>query len=161
VCFWGRGLNQKTLPIMPKVYSTEGVLNLRDLGGYATADGTKLVKYGKIIRSAGWSGATCTAVDFLVDELHVDTIFDLRTPEEVLERGFGKLLSRFAFNSSHPELKGFKAKDFDEKNGEKTAQIIFSPVLDRASAGPYLFRKLSCMEKLQAGKFESWVWFLN
>ena len=42
------------------------VRNLRDMGGYRTADGKELA-WGKIYRSASLYGATDTDIDFLVN----------------------------------------------------------------------------------------------
>ena len=57
----------------------QGARNMRDLGGYVTADG-RSVKHGRLIRSAELSGLTAADQQYLADR--VATIVDLRTTVE-------------------------------------------------------------------------------
>jgi len=58
-----------------------GAVNLRDFGGYTTADGG-LVRPRRLFRSGSLAGLTPAAQRAFVDELRVHTICDLRRPEE-------------------------------------------------------------------------------
>jgi protein-tyrosine phosphatase len=62
-----------------RLLPTEGVLNMRELGGYQADDGRKL-KFGRVIRSADLSKMTPTDQEFL--RQRVATIVDLRTTAE-------------------------------------------------------------------------------
>lgn len=59
-----------------------GVKNARDLGGYQI--GEKVVKTGKLFRSADLSKATNEDLKILEDSLHVAMVFDLRTTRELM-----------------------------------------------------------------------------
>jgi len=65
-----------------RVLPFEGVLNFRDMGGYAAADGRK-VKYSLFYRSAELTGMTDRDKE-LFASLHIKTIFDYRDDSEAL-----------------------------------------------------------------------------
>ncbi len=67
-------------PSPPYVLELAGVSNLRDLGGYRTADG-RVVRRGLVFRSAALAGLT-EADMATVDALGLHTICDLRGVEE-------------------------------------------------------------------------------
>ncbi|MBQ8162675.1 MAG: tyrosine-protein phosphatase [Clostridia bacterium] len=58
--------------------------NCRDLGGLRAADG-RVIRGGFLIRSAALSSAGQEELAFLRDRLHLQTVLDLRTPEEASE----------------------------------------------------------------------------
>jgi len=62
-----------------RLLPVEGVRNMRDLGGYQTLDG-RVVKSGKLVRSAELSGLTDADREYLANNVHV--IADLRTTAE-------------------------------------------------------------------------------
>jgi protein-tyrosine phosphatase len=62
----------------------EGVLNARDLGGYATADG-RMTRWGAVVRSDSLAALTPAGREALVD-YGVRSIVDLRLPDEVAEQ---------------------------------------------------------------------------
>ena len=67
----------------------EAVHNFRDLGGYATADGRHLA-WGKVYRADGLYRLTDNDVEGLVP-LGLRTVIDLRTTDELSERGTSPL----------------------------------------------------------------------
>lgn len=72
--------NSPAIITASRLLPVEGALNLRDLGGYKTADG-HTVRWGKIYRSSML--AHLTADDYrLLTPLHIGTIADLRANEE-------------------------------------------------------------------------------
>ncbi len=72
--------NSRAIITASRLLPVEGALNLRDLGGYKTADG-HTVRWGKIYRSSML--AHLTADDYrLLSPLHIGTIADLRANEE-------------------------------------------------------------------------------
>jgi protein-tyrosine phosphatase len=62
----------------------QGQSNFRDLGGYATADGTKVVA-GQVFRSGDLSAATDADLQFL-EKLGIRTVVDLRSQIEAAAR---------------------------------------------------------------------------
>ena len=67
-----------------RLLNFEGIHNLRDLGGYATADGRQ-VQWGKLYRSANFAEATPADLAAL-SHLGLATFIDLRsTPEKAEE----------------------------------------------------------------------------
>lgn len=63
-----------------RVIALEGVSNFRDMGGYVTED-QRMVKWGKLYRSANLSQATAQDIEKIAS-LQLAWIFDLRTLEE-------------------------------------------------------------------------------
>lgn len=61
---------------------TEQVFNLRDVGGLDAADGKK-VKTGMVFRSDNFGQATEADLDYLVNDLGVRHVIDLRRPNEL------------------------------------------------------------------------------
>lgn len=61
-------------------YPLENVTNMRDLGGYATADG-RVTRYGRFIRSDAPAEISTKELDGLL-ELGITTVVDLRSPGE-------------------------------------------------------------------------------
>jgi protein-tyrosine phosphatase len=67
----------------------EGCFNFRDLGGYPTVDGHH-TRWRRLFRADGLHRLTPADFDRL-DEIGLATVIDLRTPEELTERGrFGR-----------------------------------------------------------------------
>ncbi|MBE5807984.1 MAG: tyrosine-protein phosphatase [Clostridiales bacterium] len=62
-----------------------GVHNARDLGGTRTRDG-RIIRPGCLIRSAHLGQATPRDVEILRREHRLDTVIDLRTEQEIVER---------------------------------------------------------------------------
>lgn len=64
--------------------SAPGIVNLRDIGGYATADG-RMVRFGQLFRSGAldaWEPAGGAALA----RLNLRTVYDLRSPQEQARR---------------------------------------------------------------------------
>ncbi|GAB3644563.1 tyrosine-protein phosphatase [Glycomyces tarimensis] len=74
----------ETLP--QQFLPTEQVFNLRDLGGLDAADGKK-VKTGQVFRSDNFGKATAADIDYVVKELGVRHVIDLRRPNELERTG--------------------------------------------------------------------------
>jgi protein tyrosine/serine phosphatase len=59
----------------------EGAPNFRDLGGLPTADG-RFTRHGVLFRSGGLEELTSPDVRFLIDDIGLRTIFDLRSADD-------------------------------------------------------------------------------
>lgn len=73
-----------TQTINPRVLdaTVEGAVNLRDLGGYRTTDGS-VVRAGRIYRSGMMHTITPAGLATLRDSLDIRTVVDLRNAEEL------------------------------------------------------------------------------
>lgn len=60
----------------------ETIFNFRDLGGLAALGGSK-VRTGLVFRSDQFGNAASEDIDYIVDELGVKTVVDLRRPTEI------------------------------------------------------------------------------
>lgn len=68
----------------PPFVTIEGVRNCRDIGGYSIASKpTSSVRRGLIYRSANPGRITTTGESQLVNDLHIKTIYDLRSEPEI------------------------------------------------------------------------------
>lgn len=67
-----------------------GAFNFRDLGGLSTTDG-RTVRPGLLLRSDTLQALTPADVDFLVEELRLELVVDLRVGPEAVEQGRGPL----------------------------------------------------------------------
>lgn len=76
-----------TLETLPQQFlPTEQVFNLRDLGGFDAADGKK-VRTGRVFRSDNFGQATEADIEYIVGELGVRHVIDLRRPAELEQTG--------------------------------------------------------------------------
>ncbi|WP_035735467.1 tyrosine-protein phosphatase [Glycomyces arizonensis] len=76
-----------TLETLPQQFlPTEQVFNLRDLGGLDAAGGKK-VRSGRVFRSDNFGQATEADIDYVVNELGVRHVIDLRRPAELEQTG--------------------------------------------------------------------------
>jgi protein-tyrosine phosphatase len=69
----------------PRVLALEAAFNFRDLGGYATTDG-RVTRWRTLYRSDGLHRLTDTDVE-VMREIGLRTVIDLRTANELVERG--------------------------------------------------------------------------
>src|SRR5436190_8079262 len=69
--------------VSPPFYHVDGIVNLRDLGGYAISSTTSL-RRNFLYRSATLSRATPAGAKTLVDRLGITTIYDLRSNLETV-----------------------------------------------------------------------------
>lgn len=78
------------------------ISNFRDLGGYQTRYTNRRVKSGVLYRCANPCDATSEALDFMTNELHINKVFDLRSPQEAIENGIIARIQveNLAFNKS-------------------------------------------------------------
>ena len=91
-----------TLETLPQQFlPTEQVFNLRDVGGLDAADGKK-VKTGRVFRSDNFGQATEADIDYIVNELGVRHVIDLRRPAELEQTGRFPEIDGVAFH--HFEL---------------------------------------------------------
>jgi protein tyrosine/serine phosphatase len=70
----------------------DGAVNVRDVGGLPTEDGGTTTA-GVLLRSDNLQGLSDKDVRRLVDDYHVHTVLDLRTPTEVQLEGPGPLVT--------------------------------------------------------------------
>src|SRR3546814_6667139 len=68
----------------------DGVVNMRDLGGLPTTDGSTL-RPGRLLRSDNLQDLSSSAVQHLVEELRLTDVVDLRSHHEVESEGPGPL----------------------------------------------------------------------
>jgi protein-tyrosine phosphatase len=88
---------------VPNWIELEGVVNVRDVGGLPTADGSR-IRPGVLIRSANLNSITEADVARLVDELGVRRVLDLRTDVELRESEPGLLHGRDGISFHHLSL---------------------------------------------------------
>ncbi len=74
----------------PNWIALDGVVNMRDVGGLATADGHR-IRTGRLIRSDNLQDLTAADVRHLVDGLGITDVVDLRTHTEFTVTGPGPL----------------------------------------------------------------------
>ncbi|KRN94721.1 tyrosine-protein phosphatase [Companilactobacillus kimchiensis] len=98
---------------MKRILNLEGAINLRELGGYPTADGTT-IKYNKLLRSGDISNLTADSLSYL-KKYGLRYVVDFRSTDE--QQNWADTTSDFYKIYSDPvyPLKG---------NGEKLAGII-------------------------------------
>lgn len=87
----------------PNWIELDGVVNMRDLGGMATADGD-VVRERRLLRSDNLQDLSPEAVDVLVSHLGVRDVVDLRTHVEVAKEGDGPLRAVSAVRHHHHTL---------------------------------------------------------
>ncbi|GAB3225981.1 tyrosine-protein phosphatase [Glycomyces halotolerans] len=76
-----------TLETLPQQFlPTEQIFNLRDIGGLKGAGGKK-VKTGQVFRSDNFGNATEADLDYIVNDLGVRHVIDLRRPNELEKTG--------------------------------------------------------------------------
>lgn len=64
----------------------EAIFNFRDLGGLAAMGGSK-VRTGLLFRSDQFGNAAASDIDYIVDEIGLRTVVDLRRPSEIAATG--------------------------------------------------------------------------
>jgi protein-tyrosine phosphatase len=69
----------------PRQLTLDGAVNVRDIGGYRSAYGLKVMR-GRLFRGDSLSHLTCPDTERL-DQLRLRTVIDFRTPGEVLLNG--------------------------------------------------------------------------
>jgi protein-tyrosine phosphatase len=79
--------------------SLEGAFNVRDLGGYPTADGRR-TRWRRLYRSGHLHRLTERDID-QVHELGIRTVLDLRSDEELSWTGVGRLYERGVIRHHH------------------------------------------------------------
>ncbi|MCL2649655.1 MAG: tyrosine-protein phosphatase [Candidatus Azobacteroides sp.] len=92
-----------------KIISTDNIVNLRALGGYYN-DSDRQVKWGKIYRSGALSKASQADIA-LIKSLHIKTVIDLRTDEEIAKSPS----AHFTEQTFSLPLKGFDPQSMIEK----------------------------------------------
>lgn len=76
-----------------EVRGPAGVVNFRDLGGYPACDGMR-VAYGRVFRSSSLQDIDEAGCRFLLQDLRLRTIIDLRGLDEIEQAGIGPLQQR-------------------------------------------------------------------
>ncbi|EFM12001.1 protein tyrosine/serine phosphatase [Paenibacillus curdlanolyticus YK9] len=84
VYFLIKGGNGATIKAAERAVELQGVVNFRDLGGYATSDG-RHVKWGKLFRSGELAGLT-DADKLQLKTIGLKTIIDYRSNAEVAQK---------------------------------------------------------------------------
>jgi protein-tyrosine phosphatase len=124
---------------MTRWIELDGAVNVRDLGGLATADGGT-TRTGLLLRSDNLQGLTAADVDLLVSEIGVRHVIDLRTDTEVKLEGPGPLtrepgvtIHRLSLFAEGGGLTDVDADTPDGDNGIDTDKIL--PWQDRPDEG--------------------------
>lgn len=78
----------------------DGVVNMRDVGGMPTVDGSVIAE-GRLIRSDNLQDLSEASIRRLVDEFGVTDVVDLRTHVEVAQEGAGPLVGHPRVRISH------------------------------------------------------------
>lgn len=116
-------------PPLPRAVALQGCSNLRDLGGYRTADG-RAVRFGRVFRSASLAGLTDEDLPAFLRATGVRTVCDLRG-----EREAARAPSRLPDGPDAPEVVrlpieprvGASLRDLlarEEATGEDTYELL-------------------------------------
>ena len=128
-------------PAGGRVVTLAGVVNVRDLGGWAA--GARHVRIGQIYRSGALHGATVSDAAHLRDDLGVRLIVDLRTQREIDLDGLGSLVVPPVAHLHLPLLE-------DASDPSRAATLVerYVEMLDRAG-GPlaHLLETLAAMSE--------------
>lgn len=109
----------------------EGLHNTRDLGGYGTVDGRRILPR-RLIRSGALFGATENDKRILVEEYRLGTVVDFRTATERGQKPDPELLG--VINLFNPILaEETVGITFEEKEGEKQKDTM-TGILEHASS---------------------------
>ncbi|HEY0537010.1 MAG TPA: tyrosine-protein phosphatase [Actinoallomurus sp.] len=88
---------------MTRWIELDGAVNVRDMGGLATADGAA-VRTGRLLRSDNLQGLTSGDVDLLVSQIGVRHVIDLRSDTELELEGPGPLTRATGVTIHHLSL---------------------------------------------------------
>lgn len=102
----------------PAWLELEGVDNMRDVGGLPTTDGDPIVPR-RLIRSDNLQELSGSAVRYLVDDLGVTDVVDLRTVVEVAKEGDGPLVGEDRVRITHLSLYTEDSKETGIPAGER------------------------------------------
>lgn len=105
------------------------IFNFRDLGGLAAMDGSK-VRTGLVFRSDQFGNASQTDVDYIVDELGLKTVVDLRRPTEIAVTG--SFPGGRGVDVRSIELGHIRWENFDRDAGKEASPVPF--LVERYSA---------------------------
>lgn len=133
----------------------EGIANFRDLGGYASSNGT-ITRWGVFFRSARLDRATDADIETM-KALGIHTILDLRMPDEV-KRHPDRMRADSGFGWQHHSLLDIKGDNLKEMMTEPDKiplmstmyqfmltenptgfRRLFEQIADRLQLGPVLF----------------------
>lgn len=124
----------------PRVLIADGQSNLRDIGGYNTADMQAFVKFGTVYRSHVL-GELLGAGKEVLDNLGLDTIIDFRTPSETEKWPDPDVPGAEYFNMSPMAVNNpgqFAASLDDMKNfGEDAALLVYKDVKESYRTMPF------------------------
>jgi len=112
----------------------DGAVNVRDLGGLPTRDGT-VTAPRRLIRSDNLQALTASDVRLLVDELKVRSVVDLRTGVEVVNEGPGPLTREPDVDVRHLSLFPEVGQNTDAAALPEGKSVIL-PWQERARIGP-------------------------
>lgn len=102
----------------PRILKIDGVKNARDLGGWETADGKRVLQ-GLVFRTAKLENADGNGIQTILETLKINTELDLRNPNS---------------DEMGNSLKGAARYEVDEESGEvlKTDYILYANVVQSA-----------------------------
>lgn len=131
-------------PTPERWIAARGAVNMRDLGGLVTDDGGH-TRFGRLLRSDNLQGLTATDVTYLVDELRLRRVIDLRSDPEVQREGPGPLherpevsvhqLSLFTAAGRHTDVDAetlpWKNRPVPAPGGDRMAGVYLQYLRDR------------------------------
>lgn len=116
-----------TLETLPEQFlPTEQVFNLRDIGGLDAAGGKK-VKTGRVFRSDNFGQATDEDIRYVVEELGVRHVIDLRRPAELEQTGRFPEIDGVAFHHfelRHIAWESVRLQVYDDSPQERIVEFL-------------------------------------
>ena len=124
-----RTVDAVTAPSIPLT----GAVNFRDLGGHPTPDGT--VRTGRVFRSDSLAYLESEEAEWLVSELGIGVVLDLRSEQEVEELPLTAVEAAGITIRRVPLLDGLHASDETFEWQELTLVGLYQLMLDRCGDG--------------------------
>ncbi|EEP78834.1 predicted protein [Uncinocarpus reesii 1704] len=134
---------QSSILRSPPFYSADGIVNLRDVGGYAVSS-TSSVRRNFVYRSAHLSRATSEGARALVEQLGITKIYDFRSVPETIKNpsceipGAERLhVPVFTDQDASPENLALRYRHYASADGPKAFMHAYKEILRSGANGAY------------------------